>query len=36
MAINFYHGDCMEWMKDKPNGYYDLAVVDPPYGGGGV
>ena len=25
----------MEYMKDKPDGYYDLAVVDPPYGGGG-
>lgn len=24
--------DCMEFMKDKPNGFYDLAVVDPPYG----
>ena len=36
MAINFFHGDCMEYMKDKPDGYYDLAVVDPPYGGGGM
>lgn len=35
MAINFFHGDCMEFMRDKPDGYYDLAVVDPPYGGGG-
>ena len=22
----------MEWMKDKPDNYYDLAIVDPPYG----
>ena len=36
MAINFFHGDCMEYMKDKPDGYYDLAIVDPPYGGGGM
>lgn len=36
MEINFFHGDCMEFMKDKPDGYYDLAVVDPPYGGGGI
>lgn len=34
-TINFYHGDCMNYMRDKPNGYYDLAIVDPPYGGGG-
>ena len=24
--------DCMEGMKNTPNKYYDLAVVDPPYG----
>ena len=24
--------DCMEFMKDKPDNYYDLAIVDPPYG----
>ena len=24
--------DCMELMKDKPDNYYDLAIVDPPYG----
>lgn len=35
MTINFYHGDCMDWMRDRPDGYYDLAVVDPPYGDGG-
>jgi site-specific DNA-methyltransferase (adenine-specific) len=27
-----YLEDCMEVMKSKPDGYYDLAVVDPPYG----
>lgn len=29
-------GDCMEAMKHYPDGYFDLAIVDPPYGGGGV
>ncbi len=24
--------DCMEFMKDKPDDYYDLAIVNPPYG----
>ena len=24
--------DCMDFMKDKPDNYYDLAIVDPPYG----
>lgn len=26
--------DCMEYMKSIPDKYFDLAVVDPPYGGG--
>lgn len=30
--VNFYNVDCIEFMKDKPDGYWDLAVVDPPYG----
>jgi site-specific DNA-methyltransferase (adenine-specific) len=30
-----YNIDCMEAMKEFPDGYFDLAVVDPPYGGGG-
>jgi site-specific DNA-methyltransferase (adenine-specific) len=31
--MNIVHlGDCMAGMADKPDGYYDLAVVDPPYG----
>lgn len=29
-----YNMDCMEGMKDFPDKYFDLAVVDPPYGGG--
>ena len=30
--INFNNVDCMEFMGDKPDNYYDLAIVDPPYG----
>ena len=25
-------GDCMDLMRDTPDDYYDLAIVDPPYG----
>ena len=25
-------GDCMDFMRSKPNGFWDLAIVDPPYG----
>ena len=32
MAINFYNIDCIEFMKTKPDNYYNLAIVDPPYG----
>lgn len=31
---DFYNMDCMDGMKDYPDGYFDLAVIDPPYGGG--
>jgi len=30
--INFYNRDNIEFMKDIPDNYYDLAIVDPPYG----
>ena len=30
--LRLYNGDCMEFMKDVPDKYYGLAVVDPPYG----
>jgi site-specific DNA-methyltransferase (adenine-specific) len=30
--INFYNIDCIDFMKTKPDNYYDLAIVDPPYG----
>lgn len=26
--------DCMEYMRTLPDKSFDLAVVDPPYGGG--
>ena len=31
IALNM---DCMEYLKSVPDKYFDLAVVDPPYGGG--
>ena len=30
--INLHNTDCMKFMEDKPDNYYDLAIVDPPYG----
>ena len=36
MKPGFYNMDCMEAMKDFPDGFFDLAIVDPPYGDGGV
>lgn len=30
--INFNNIDCMDFMREKPDGYYDLAIVDPEYG----
>lgn len=31
---SFINGDCMEYMKEFPDDYFDLAIVDPPYGAG--
>lgn len=28
----FINGDCMDYLKDYPDNYFDLAIVDPPYG----
>lgn len=28
----FYNVDCMDLMKEIPDKYFDLAIVDPPYG----
>lgn len=30
--INLHNIDCMEFMRNVPDKYYDLAIVDPPYG----
>lgn len=30
--IKLYHGDCMDLMRETPDKYYDIAIVDPPYG----
>ena len=29
-----YNMDCMELMAQVPDKYFELAIVDPPYGGG--
>lgn len=35
MAISeAFNRDCLEAMKEYPDKYFDLAVVDPPYGDG--
>ena len=36
MPHGFYNMDCMEAMRNFPDKFFDLAVVDPPYGGGGT
>jgi site-specific DNA-methyltransferase (adenine-specific) len=30
--INLYNQDCMQAMREAPDDYWDLAIVDPPYG----
>lgn len=32
LEFGFYNMDCMEGMKQFPDNYFDLAIVDPPYG----
>lgn len=32
--IDFRNTDCMVAMKEYPDKYFDLAIVDPPYGDG--
>lgn len=40
LGAGFYNMDCMKALKEYPDGYFQLAIVDPPYGhgnaGGGV
>ena len=30
--IKLLNVDCLEYMKTVPDDYFDLAIVDPPYG----
>lgn len=32
LEFGFYNMDCMQGMKEFPDKYFDLAIVDPPYG----
>ena len=32
LDFGFYNADCMQGMKEFPDNYFDLAIVDPPYG----
>ena len=32
LDFGFYNMDCMIGMKEFPDKFFDLAVVDPPYG----
>ena len=32
MTYELYHGDCLEVMKDIPDGSVDMTLTDPPYG----
>lgn len=34
LDFGFYNMDCMEGMKQFPDKYFDIAIVDPPYGAG--
>ena len=31
-TVRLFNCDCMEFMKNIPDSFYDLAIVDPPYG----
>lgn len=35
MEPGFYNMDCVEAMKQFPDKFFDLAIVDPPYGDAG-
>lgn len=30
--FTFYNADCMDIMKQYPDKYFNLCIVDPPYG----
>lgn len=31
LDFGYYNMDCMEGMKEFPDKFFDLAIVDPPY-----
>lgn len=33
LDFGFYNMDCMQGMKEFPDKFFDIAIVDPPYGG---
>lgn len=36
MSVNLLQGDCLELMKDIPDGSVDMVLADPPYSSGGL
>lgn len=32
LDFGYYNMDCMQGMAEFPDNYFDLAIVDPPYG----
>lgn len=34
LDFGFYNMDCVDGMRQFPDNYFDIAIVDPPYGGG--
>ena len=32
LDFGFYNMDCMDGMKEFPDKYFELSIVDPPYG----
>ena len=34
LDYGFYNEDCLPRMKEYPDNFFDLAIVDPPYGAG--
>lgn len=34
MTVHLILGDCLPAMREMPDAAFDLAIVDPPYGGG--
>ncbi len=36
MSVRLFQGDCLELMKDIPDGSVDMVLADPPYSSGGM